>query len=104
MWHPLRGPLVDWPLALCDASSVDFASDTVPGDVVDRSDFFENTQVHYSAEHNWYWLRDQMPNELLVFINADCRFERGAGPLGTYSAALFHVRLIFEVPHADIVT
>ncbi|TDZ25529.1 Aspirochlorine biosynthesis protein N [Colletotrichum orbiculare MAFF 240422] len=71
VWHPLRGPLVDWPLALCDAATVDFANDTMPGDVVDRDRVFENTQVHYSARQKWYHLLGQMPTELIVFKNAD---------------------------------
>lgn len=71
MWHPLHGPLVDWPLGLCDASSVDFVQDTMTGDIVDREDVFENTQVLYNAGQEWYYLPNQMPDELLIFKNAD---------------------------------
>lgn len=82
VWHPLRGPLVDWPLALCDASTVDFERDIKPGDVVDRDAFFENLQVHHNERQRWYWLRDQMPSELLVFKNADSQSYDGSVSAG----------------------
>lgn len=80
MWHPLRGPLVDWPLALCDAQTVDFANDTMAGDVVDRNQFFENTQVHFNEGQVWYYLSRQMPDELILFKNADSEEPLGATP------------------------
>lgn len=80
VWHPLRGPLVDWPLAVCDAQTVEFVADTMAGDVVDRSQVFENTQVHYNEGQKWYYLSDQMPNELIIFKNADSEEPRGAIP------------------------
>ena len=79
-WHPLRGPLVDWPLALCDASSVDFVHDTMAGDVVDRDAAFENTQVHYNSDQRWYYLPNQLPLELLIFKNADSEAMSGVAP------------------------
>lgn len=71
VWHPLRGPCVDWPLAVCDASTVDFAKDTMASDFVDSWGYSENVQVHYSTKQKWYHLENQMPNELLVFKSAD---------------------------------
>ncbi|KIM94336.1 hypothetical protein OIDMADRAFT_60671 [Oidiodendron maius Zn] len=80
VWHPLRGPLIDWPLALCDASSVDFVHDTMAGDVVDRDAVFENTQVYYNSDQRWYYLPNQLPLELLIFKNADSETMHGAAP------------------------
>jgi hypothetical protein len=80
VWHPLQGPLVDWPLALCDAQTVDFENDTMAGDVVDRDNVFENTQVHYNAKQKWYYLSNQMPTELVLFKNADSEEPSGATP------------------------
>lgn len=80
VWHPLQGPLVDWPLAVCDASTVDFASDTIAGDVVDREAVFENTQVHFNPAQKWYYLPNQLPSELLVFKNADSEQKDGTTP------------------------
>ncbi|KAG4420758.1 hypothetical protein IFR04_006144 [Cadophora malorum] len=80
VWHPLQGPLVDWPLALCDASTVDFANDTMAGDVVDRDAIFENTQVHFNPRQKWFYLSNQLPSEMLIFKNADSEEKFGASP------------------------
>ena len=71
---------MDWPLAICDAETVDFENDTMAGDVVDRDAVFENTQVHYNPEQKWYYLADQIPSELLIFKNADSESKFGASP------------------------
>lgn len=78
VWQPTRGPCVDWPLALCDASSVDFLSDTMASDIVDPWGYTENMQVHYNNGQRWYYLKDQMPNELLVFKCADSEEGKGS--------------------------
>lgn len=70
VWKPLRGPLRDWPLALCDAASVQ-ANDLTPADVVFDTKVTENMQVHHDAAQKWYYLEDQDPSELLVFRQAD---------------------------------
>lgn len=79
-WHPLQGPLKDWPLAVCSATSVDYEADTMAGDVVDRDAAFENTQVHFNPEQKWYYLPGQMPDELLIFKNADSEQRKGGSP------------------------
>lgn len=71
---------MDWPLALCDAASVDFENDTMAGDVVEKTKAFENTQVHFNPQQKWYYLKDQLPSELLLFKNADSRSAFGAQP------------------------
>ncbi|KAF4450028.1 tetratricopeptide repeat domain-containing protein [Fusarium austroafricanum] len=70
-WKPLRGPLNDWPLALCDARTVYYDQDTMPGDIVYREWATENLQVHYSPRHEWYYLPDQSVDEILLFKSAD---------------------------------
>jgi hypothetical protein len=50
------------------------------GDVVDRDATFENTQVHYNADQKWYYLPNQLPQELLIFKNADSEAMFGAAP------------------------
>ena len=78
-WRPLRGPLNDWPLGLCDASSVDFEKDTMPGDIVYRNWSTENLQVHYHEDQRWYYLPEQMPSEVLIFKSAESDMEKLAG-------------------------
>ena len=71
---------MDWPLAVCDAETVDFENDTMAGDVVDRDAVFENTQVHYNPQQKWYYLANQIPSELLIFKNADSESKFGTSP------------------------
>lgn len=40
-------------------------------DFVDTWGYLENTQVHFNESQKWYHLKNQMPNELLVFRSAD---------------------------------
>ena len=71
VWKPLAGPLRDWPLALCDASTLDVPRDVVPTDIIFRNFIAENCMVHYSEGQRWHYLADQSPAELLVFKAAD---------------------------------
>jgi hypothetical protein len=50
------------------------------GDIVDEDAVFENTQVHFNPEQKWYYLPDHMPEELLIFKNADSQEESGGMP------------------------
>ncbi|KAF2110705.1 hypothetical protein BDV96DRAFT_635312 [Lophiotrema nucula] len=47
-WKPLKGPLYDWLLALCDARTVDKEKDIVRGDIVFPTYIIENYQVHHN--------------------------------------------------------
>ncbi|KAI4218170.1 MAG: hypothetical protein LQ349_008829, partial [Xanthoria aureola] len=79
VWKPLRGPLQDWPLAVCDAASVD-ADNLVVSDKVYSNFATENIQVHRDARQRWYYLSGQQPDELLVFRQTDSkRKEMGGG-------------------------
>lgn len=104
VWKPLRGPLQDWPLAVCDAASVD-ADNLVVSDKV-YSDFAtENIQVHRDARQRWYYLSGQQPDELLVFRQTDSkRKEMGGG--GEFFFFLFHTNFeivihLLSVVHQD---
>ncbi|CAD6584202.1 MAG: hypothetical protein ASARMPRED_001627 [Alectoria sarmentosa] len=67
IWQPLKGPVRDWPLGLCDASTVNFNEDTMASDIVFPDHYTENVQVHHDPQHKWYYLSDQKPDEALVF-------------------------------------
>ena len=70
IWKPLRGPLRDWPLALCNPRSVD-PKDLQARDTVKRESFIETYQVHHVPSQKWYYISDQMPEEAWVFLQAD---------------------------------
>jgi hypothetical protein len=70
-WKPLRGPVRDWPLALCDTSSVSELDDLVPMDNIFPQYPIENSQVYHRPDHKWYYLANQLSSELLIFRQAD---------------------------------
>lgn len=53
-------------------------------DFVDSWGYSENIQVHYSESQRWYYLENQMPNELLVFKSADSKHGQPGILPGTY--------------------
>jgi hypothetical protein len=79
VWKPLRGPLHDWPLALCDASSLDADNDLIPADIVYPTYVAENLQVHYNSNQRWHYLSGQKPSEVLIFREVDSDLPLGPG-------------------------
>ncbi|KAJ9133114.1 hypothetical protein NKR19_g9178 [Coniochaeta hoffmannii] len=82
VWKPLRGPLRDWPLAMCDIRSVD-TNDMQRLDEVHTEDFLESYQIQYNEGQKWWYLSEQRPDEVLVFKGADSEI-RGAVPHGSF--------------------
>lgn len=72
VWAPIRGPVQDWPLALCDASSLNPHS-LHAGDVVFQDFQTENLLLEYHPQHQWYYASEQMPNEAWVFLQGDSK-------------------------------
>ncbi|HUH83697.1 MAG TPA: CmcJ/NvfI family oxidoreductase, partial [Stellaceae bacterium] len=54
LWRPIRGPLRDAPLALCDAGSV-APTDLVPADLLYPDRTGETYAVTYNPAHRWYY-------------------------------------------------
>jgi hypothetical protein len=65
LWRPIRGPLRDAPLAVCDARSV-APADLVPSDLVYRDRVGETYAVRYNPDHRWFYVPDMQPDELLL--------------------------------------
>jgi hypothetical protein len=65
LWRPIRGPLHDAPLALCDASSV-AQRDLVPADLVYANRIGETYAVTYNPDHRWFYARAMERNEALL--------------------------------------
>ncbi|KAK5107687.1 hypothetical protein LTR62_000922 [Meristemomyces frigidus] len=71
VWKPLRGPVEDWPLALCEPSTIQAASDLEPCDLVYPDYVVENRQVYHSPEQKWFYLGEQREDEAWVFLQTD---------------------------------
>jgi len=65
LWRPIRGPLRDAPLAVCDAGSVAFG-DLVPSDLVYQDRVGETYAVTYNPNHRWFYVSEMQPDEALL--------------------------------------
>ncbi len=65
LWRPVRGPLRDAPLAVCDARSV-APADLVPSDLVYQNRVGETYAVTYNPDHRWFYVPEMQPDEALL--------------------------------------
>jgi hypothetical protein len=65
VWRPIRGPVQDSPLALCDARSFTDA-DLIASDLVYPHVRGETSSVEYKPGHRWYYFSDMQPDEALL--------------------------------------
>jgi hypothetical protein len=61
-WRPIGGPVLQTPLAACDARTID-SSDLLPSDLVYRDWTGETYSVAFNPRHRWYWYPHQLPSE-----------------------------------------
>jgi hypothetical protein len=65
VWRPIRGPLLDAPLAVCDAGSVE-AKDLVPSDLIYPHRVGETYSVTYRPSHRWFYFSNMRTDEALL--------------------------------------
>ncbi|MEJ0016908.1 MAG: CmcJ/NvfI family oxidoreductase [Acetobacteraceae bacterium] len=65
LWRPIRGPLRDAPLAVCDAASV-AEGDLVASDLVYQHRVGETYGVTYNPAHRWFYVPEMQPDEALL--------------------------------------
>ncbi len=65
VWRPIRGPLLDAPLATCDARSV-APGDFVPSDLIYRDRTGETYAVRYNSSHRWLYASAMREDEALL--------------------------------------
>lgn len=65
LWRPIRGPLRDSPLAVCDARTVKF-DELVPTDLVYPHRIGETYSVTYNPEHRWLYVPEMAADEILL--------------------------------------
>ncbi|MBV9829660.1 MAG: methyltransferase [Alphaproteobacteria bacterium] len=64
VWRPIRGPVLDSPLALCDARTFTDA-DLIASDLVYKHVRGETSRVEYNAKHRWYYFSEMQTDEVL---------------------------------------
>jgi len=65
LWRPIRGPLRDAPLALCDAVSV-LPGDLVPADLIYANRVGETYAVRYNPNHRWFYVPAMERDEAIL--------------------------------------
>jgi hypothetical protein len=65
LWRPIRGPLRDAPLAMCDVESV-APEDLVASDLVYQHRTGETYNVRYNPSHRWFYVPEMQPHEALL--------------------------------------
>ena len=65
VWRPIRGPVLDSPLALCDARSFT-DTDLIPTDLVYAHVRGETSSVAFRPEHRWYYFAEMQPDEVVL--------------------------------------
>jgi hypothetical protein len=65
VWRPIRGPVLDSPLALCDAQSFT-DDDLIASDLVYAHVRGETSRVAYNPAHRWYYFSQMQPDEVLL--------------------------------------
>lgn len=65
VWRPLIGPLLHFPLALCDARSLDL-EDAVASDLIYRDRVGETYLFHHHARHRWFYFPAMTTAEVVL--------------------------------------
>ncbi len=66
VWRPIRHPVETWPLAICDARSLD-ERDLVVTERRYQNRTGQTYAIHYNPAQSWYWFPHMRRDEALVF-------------------------------------
>jgi len=77
IWRPLYRKIEACPLALCDARSVD-VNDLVEADRISANYVGEIYYAKSNPRLQWYWLSEQTPEEIAVFVSFDSAYHNAA--------------------------
>ena len=72
LWRPIRHPVYDAPLAVCDATTVK-PDELVPSDLVYPNRVGETYNVRFGEGHRWYYVPEMQPDEVLLLKCTDSK-------------------------------
>jgi hypothetical protein len=84
LWRPIRGPLRDYPLAICDASSVG-RDQLVPVDLLFPGRRGEIYYLTHASTQRWYYAPDMQTHEAWLIKNYDSAVD-GTARFAAHSA------------------
>ena len=64
VWRPIKGPVLDQPLAVCDASSL-APDDLVETDLVYKDRVGNIHGVRFNPDQRWFYVRHMQPDEVM---------------------------------------
>jgi len=112
VWRPIRGPVEESPLAICDARSIEI-SDFVASALLYPNRRGETFAVTYSPRHRWYYVPAMRPDEAILLkcydsaedgrarFTAHTGFDDPAGPPDAAPRESIETRaLVFFAPEA----
>lgn len=70
VWRPIRGPLEDTPLAVCDARTVD-PDDLIATDLIYPDKVGETYSLAHNPEHRWFYFPRMQKNEVVLIKGYD---------------------------------
>ncbi|KAK3674099.1 hypothetical protein LTR78_005946 [Recurvomyces mirabilis] len=70
VWRPINRPSQDCPLTWCAAHSIG-EGNLVPVDRYNPEFVLELYYLKYSPQQEWYWIKDQKPEEVAIFCQFD---------------------------------
>ncbi|RSL45333.1 hypothetical protein CEP54_014317, partial [Fusarium duplospermum] len=73
VWRVLAGPNDDWPLAVCDYTSVNIEHDITTNDALHINRVGENWLLYPNKTHRWFYLSGMEEDDLIVFRNTDSK-------------------------------
>ena len=85
-------------MAMCDYETVDH-SDLVAADRVSREYTGEIFYLQHNENQKWYWISDQKPEEMLLFINYDS--DPRGGPLCKFETCFLRSLLTWPNSHGS---
>ena len=77
VWRPIRGPVEESPIAVCDARTID-QSDWVTSDLKYRDRTGEVYSITFNPKHRWYYFPRMQRDEAILLKCYDSRGDVGA--------------------------
>jgi hypothetical protein len=65
VWRPIKGPLEDQPLAVCDARSI-APDDLIASDLIYRDKVGETYSLAYNPQHRWFYFPRMEADEAIL--------------------------------------
>jgi hypothetical protein len=101
LWRPIRSPVLDAPLAVCDARSVG-PQDLVASDLVFRDRRGETYNLIYNPDQRWFYAPEMRPDEVLLLKCFDSRDDGAVARFAPHTAFIDPTAPIDAPPRESI--